>query len=173
MAPRRRKARRAKAASGMPFTMEDVSTARVKAGQGLSWNVPGGLPTNRVYRPVRVEAQVVSSGPSLVQLSIHDPSGNAVAYIAPRVVGTVPVNIKVLYPSSSPNFPPNTSSSASILLASLENVCQDADATLQHSILVSLRVVLRFGHEQVSKACPKGFGLGVWQGDEDMDPSSS
>lgn len=153
-------------ASSLPFLYEDIASARVSAGTGTTWNVPGAIPTGRVYRPSYVEAQVVASGPCIAQLSIHDPSGNAVAYTPPTPVGVVPKRLRVAYPSSSPNFPPSTGASAhSILLASLENVCMDSDQTLQHSFLAVVRVVIRFGHEQLAKSCPKGFTAGNWDSD--------
>lgn len=146
----------------MPFLFEDVALARVKAGAGFSWSVPGGIPLNRIYRPVYVQASVVASGPSIAQLSIHDPSGNAVAYSSPTAVGTTPHTLRVNYPGSSPNFPPSTGGGQSVLLCSLENVCVDKDQTLQHSFIATLRVVLRVGHEQIAKACPTGFTVGNW-----------
>lgn len=161
-----------RATAQLPFSYEDIATARVAAGAGTSWNVPGGIPQGRVYRPSYVLASVVASGPAICQLSIHDPTGNAVAYTPPTPVGTVPVQLRVAYPSTSANFPPSTSSSQSILLSSFENVCVDVDPTLRHSVLVVLRVVLRFGHEQIVKACPK-FSAGHWGSDEGDDSSYS
>lgn len=48
-----------------------------------------------------------------------------------------------------------SSGQAKMVLGVLENVCVDKDDTLRHSALFTLRVLIRYGHEQLEATCPK------------------